>query len=162
MQNSPVPVVMVRHPEKRRKKMQKRMNDPKRRGYSAILDQSASTSRGSPLARHNIIETSDIEAEAVAKAIGLSSKLENPKASRKEGSEAGSVKSDAEEGDESEPDPSSPTGVAFVEDSGIEIMPNYVGEPDDEADSAEPVVQPEKDTTTSEQKESEGSGPSTA
>ena len=137
MQNSPVPVVMVRHPEKRRKKMQKRMNNPNRRGYSAILDQSAMSHQKTEMSSREIIQASETEAEAVAKAIGLSGRLGRRKESWKEGSEAESGKSEGEEGDESEPDTPSPTGQVYVEGTGIEDMPNYVGDPDSSSEGVE-------------------------
>lgn len=138
MQNSPVPVVMVRHPDKRQKKMQKRMKDPNRKGYSTILDQSGSIDYKASMSDHTVLEASETEAEAVAKAIGLSSRLGNWKGFKKEGSEAGSTKSEGEEGDESEPETPSPTGAVFVEGPGIEDMPNYASGPEEESEGLEP------------------------
>lgn len=76
-QNSPVPVVVVRHPDKRQKKMNKRQNDPKRKGYATILDKSASIpgSVHTSLKGGKIIEAEAGEAKAVAKALGLTSNL---------------------------------------------------------------------------------------
>lgn len=81
IQNSPVPVVVVRHPDKRRKKMNKRKNDPNRKGYATILNKSASIpgSEHSTLKGGKIIEAEAGEAEAVAKALGLSSNLASRK-----------------------------------------------------------------------------------
>ena len=76
-QNSPVPVVVVRHPDKRQKKMNKRKNNPNRKGYATILDKSASIpgSEHTIMKGGKIIEAEAGEAEAVAKALGLTSNL---------------------------------------------------------------------------------------
>lgn len=134
MQNSPVPVVMVRDPEKRRKKMQKRLKDPTRRGYSAILDQSASVDQ----AEQTALVESDHEADAVAKAIGLSSRLNNWRGFRKEESEVGGTKSDGEADDsESNSDSSEIVDVPYVEGDGIESMPNFTGDDSGSKDAAD-------------------------
>ncbi|CAD6594290.1 MAG: hypothetical protein ASARMPREDX12_008592 [Alectoria sarmentosa] len=68
LQNSPVPVVVVRPEEKREKKKKKRLADPSRQNYSSILDQ---TYVYESLARQSGGKASETEAAAVAKAIGL-------------------------------------------------------------------------------------------
>lgn len=88
--------MVVRHPDKRQKKMDKRKNDPNRKGYAAILDKSASIpeSVSTTMRGGKIIEAEAGEAEAVAKALGLSSKLANWKGIglKKDGSETLVVK----------------------------------------------------------------------
>ena len=73
LQNSPVPIVVVRPEEKREKKKKKRLADPSRRNYSAILDQK--NARGGAafetLPHQSGGEASEHEAAAVARAIGL-------------------------------------------------------------------------------------------
>lgn len=73
LQNSPVPVVVVRPEEKREKKKKKRLADPSRQNYSSILDQTIASGSGAfeSLARQSGGEASENEAAAVAKAIGL-------------------------------------------------------------------------------------------
>ena len=176
-QNSPVPVVVVRHPDKRRKKMDKRKNDPNRKGYAAILNKSASLPGSEPtttMKGGKIIEAEAGEAEAVAKALGLKSNLANwigfvfkkdeneivtmtdggvasvfPSKESEQKGRGGDVDDDdddeqtQEEGGEGEEDDEdeiedsgneSPTGVMYTESGGIDTMPNYAGEPDNDLD----------------------------
>ena len=166
-QNSPVPVVVVRHPDKRQKKMDKRKNDPNRKGYAAILNKSASLPGSEPtttMKGGKIIEAEAGEAEAVAKALGLTSNLANwkgfgfkkddtgivtvveggttPAANAEENKqkERGNINDQKEEEEEGQDDESedsgneSPTGAMYTESGGIETMPNFVGEPDNALD----------------------------
>lgn len=77
LQNSPVPVVVVRPSDKREKKKKKRLANPGRRTYQDMLDQSGShmldKSEREKVLRQPIGEASELEAAAVAKAIGISS-----------------------------------------------------------------------------------------
>ena len=83
LQNSPVPVIVVRPSEKREKKKSKRQKRPDRGSYLDILERSGT--RGSHVLdranRDSIVpempEASEKEAEAVAEAIGISSAYEN-------------------------------------------------------------------------------------
>ena len=73
MQNSPVPVVVVRPEDKRKKKKNKRLADSRRQGYSSIMRQSnaGAGSSGALESQPSAGEASETEATAVAKAIGL-------------------------------------------------------------------------------------------
>ena len=73
LQNSPVPVVVVRPQDKREKKKQKRLADPSRQTYSSILGQSGASggSAFDTLASQPKGTATQNEAVAVAKAIGL-------------------------------------------------------------------------------------------
>ena len=73
LQNSPVPVVVVRPEEKRERKRKKRLADPSRQNYSSILDQTNASGSGAfeSVTRQSGGEASENEAAAVAKAIGL-------------------------------------------------------------------------------------------
>ena len=77
LQNSPVPVVVVRPSEKREKKKKKRLANPGRRTYQDMLDHSGShmldKSEREKVLRQPIGEASESEAAEVAKAIGISS-----------------------------------------------------------------------------------------
>ncbi|KAI4211663.1 MAG: hypothetical protein LQ351_005566 [Letrouitia transgressa] len=82
LQNSPVPVVVVRPSAKRLRKKKKRLADDKRRGYQDVLElsgakgsQSLNKSEMDKLVGETGGEASEQEAEAVAKAIGLSKSL---------------------------------------------------------------------------------------
>ena len=74
LQNSPVPVVVVRPEEKREKKRKKRLADPGRQNYSSILDQTNASGSGAfeSLARQSAGQANETEAAAVLKAIGVS------------------------------------------------------------------------------------------
>lgn len=76
LQQSPIPVVVVRPSTKREKKKQKRLADPSRRSYGNILQ--ISEQRGSGLFSStevkrdtNVAKQPDEEAAAVAEAVGL-------------------------------------------------------------------------------------------
>lgn len=80
LQNSPVPVIVVRPSDKREKKKKKRLADPSRRTYQDIIDQSGlagqqtlDKSEREKVIRQSIGEASEREAAAVAEAIGASS-----------------------------------------------------------------------------------------
>lgn len=78
LQNSPVPVIVVRPTSKRDKKKRKRLADPNRRTYMDILEQSGAngsqmlhkSERDKLIGQHGG-EATEKEAEAVAQAIGL-------------------------------------------------------------------------------------------
>ncbi|GAD98698.1 universal stress protein family domain protein [Paecilomyces variotii No. 5] len=75
LQQSPIPVIVVRPSAKREKKKKKRLADPTRRNYNNILQMSEK--RGSGLfnipdnSDNSLLRNADAEAVAVAKAIGL-------------------------------------------------------------------------------------------
>jgi hypothetical protein len=84
LQYSPIPVVVVRPPEKRDKKKLKRANDPTRQNYLQILQESshgtheASTSSGSKMGDLEFLprNTPEIEAHEVAAAMSLPAKFD--------------------------------------------------------------------------------------
>lgn len=127
LQNSPVPVVVVRPEEKREKKKKKRLADPSRRNYSSILDQTNASGSGAfeSLARQSGGEASENEAAAVAKAIGLTDGFGAWKGFKKEGEDGSpltktvSGKSEAT----SEAESPSPTGPLVMDDSALEDVP---------------------------------------
>lgn len=162
LQNSPVPVVVVRPKDKREKKKLKRSADLNRRGYSTILDQSDTTGSG---AFENLVgqsggEASEHEAEAVAKAIGLPGAFGDWKGFTKEGS---GVEDTQLEGNGSEhvkkdvtalyedgaplsrhasvksdyTESPSPEGPLVIEGPDFEDMPNFKGLGDAEASDDE-------------------------
>ena len=126
LQNSPVPVVVVRPEEKREKKKKKRLADPSRQKYSSILDQTNASGGGAfeGLAQQSGGEASENEAAAVAKAIGLNGGFNAWKGFKKEGEDGSplttnvSGKSDAT----SEAESPSPTGP-LIDDYTLEDMP---------------------------------------
>jgi hypothetical protein len=75
LQYSPIPVVVVRPTEKRMKKKKKRDADPARQDYARILKESGidehETESGSKNSIFEITNTPDVEAHAVAAALGL-------------------------------------------------------------------------------------------
>ncbi|CRG91373.1 Universal stress protein A family protein C25B2,10 [Talaromyces islandicus] len=76
LQQSPIPVVVVRPSTKREKKKQKRLADPTRRSYGNILQLSEQQGSGlfsSPQVKDdtNVAKQPDEEAAAVAEAVGL-------------------------------------------------------------------------------------------
>jgi nucleotide-binding universal stress UspA family protein len=75
LQQSPIPVVVVRPTRKREKRKQKRLADPTRRSYGNILHLSEQRRSGlfSPSVRFeaNVAKRPDEEAAAVAEAVGL-------------------------------------------------------------------------------------------
>lgn len=78
LQNSPVPVVVVRPTAKREKKKKKRLADPTRRGYINILEKSGASgsqmldkSERDKVVGQSVGGASEVEAQAVANAIGL-------------------------------------------------------------------------------------------
>lgn len=75
LQNSPVPVIVVRPSKKRDKKKKRRLADPSRSGYKDILEKSKTLrkSERNKMVEHAGGEASEIEARAVAKAIGVPS-----------------------------------------------------------------------------------------
>lgn len=87
LQQSPIPVIVVRSNVNRQKKKQKRLADPSRKGYSDMMRQSEA--RGSrhfvptDPAHSSAIKLSEDEAAEVAKAIGLPRDLPSRPASRR-------------------------------------------------------------------------------
>ncbi|KAH7393599.1 hypothetical protein BKA64DRAFT_91971 [Cadophora sp. MPI-SDFR-AT-0126] len=75
LQYSPIPVVVVRPTEKRTKKKKKRDADPSRQDYARILKDSGldvhETESGSKNSIFEVTNTPDVEAHAVAAALGL-------------------------------------------------------------------------------------------
>ncbi|MCJ1464166.1 hypothetical protein MMC07_002779 [Pseudocyphellaria aurata] len=92
LQNSPVPVVVVRPTAKREKKKKKRLADPTRRGYINILEKSGASgsqmldkSERDKVVGPSVGEASEVEAQAVANAIGLPGNIGVFAGFRKEG-----------------------------------------------------------------------------
>ena len=121
LQNSPVPVIVVKPTSKREKKKRKRRADPSRRSYMEILEKSgARGSRVLDTVEHEKSagaaedEASQQEAEAVARAIGLPADYSVSRTSKKrdDSADGGSLsristgRSDYTSG----PDSPSPTG----------------------------------------------------
>ena len=126
LQNSPVPVVVVRPEEKREKKKRKRLADPSRQNYSSILGQTNASGSGAfeDLAPQSGGEATENEAAAVAKAIGLNEGFGAWKGFKKEGEDDVPLtstvngKSDAM----NEAESPSPTGP-LMDDSLLEDVP---------------------------------------
>ena len=126
LQNSPVPVVVVRPEEKREKKKRKRLADPSRQNYSSILGQTNASGSGAfeDLAHQSGGEATENEAAAVAKAIGLNEGFDAWIGFKKEGEDDSPLtstvngKSDATNDAESP----SPTGP-LMDDSLLEDVP---------------------------------------
>ena len=126
LQNSPVPVVVVRPEEKREKKKRKRLADPSRQNYSSILDQTNASGSGAfeELAQQSGGEATENEAAAVAKAIGLNESFGSWKGFKNEGIDdsplrmAENGRSDAT----NEAESPSPTGP-LMDDSILEDVP---------------------------------------
>jgi hypothetical protein len=80
LQQSPIPVIVVRPSTKRMKKKKKRMADPSRRNYNTILEKARGGYSLDKIARNSIIgplpSATDQEAAAVAKAIGVPKNFE--------------------------------------------------------------------------------------
>lgn len=122
LQNSPVPVVVVRPEEKREKKRKKRLADPSRQNYSSILDQTNVSSSGAfeSLVRQSAGKASEDEAAAVAKAIGLNEGFGVWKGFKKESEDGlGLTKTRSNATTESP----SPTGPLQLEESVLEDVP---------------------------------------
>lgn len=149
LQNSPVPVIVVRPEEKRDKKKQKRLANPSRQTYSSILGQTTASGSGAfdTLAGDSDGDASENEAAAVAKAIGLRKGLGAWQGFKKENEDGTALakvatgKSDAT----SEAESPSPTGP-LVMDEDIEDVPDLdelsgtlsdAGEEADEVDERE-------------------------
>ena len=126
LQNSPVPVVVVRPEEKREKKKRKRLADPSRQNYSSILGRSNASGSGAfeDRAPQSGGEATQNEAAAVAKAIGLNEGFDAWKGFKKEGEDDSPLtstvngKSDAT----NEAESPSPTGP-LMDDSLLEDVP---------------------------------------
>lgn len=78
LQQSPIPVIVVRPSNKRQKKKAKRLADPTRRSYTNVLAKSSFPGlvAGGNSARNSVVfgeipKATDLEAVAVAEAIGL-------------------------------------------------------------------------------------------
>ncbi len=129
LQNSPVPVVVVRPEDKRAKKKAKRLANPTRRGYSSILDNANASGGGDfhALATEAPGEADGEEAMAVAKAIGLDQGAFGERKGLESESEGAplarmrSVKSDI--GTE---DSLSPDGPLVMDDAELEEVPDQL------------------------------------
>ena len=123
LQNSPVPVVVVRPEEKREKKKRKRLADPSRQNYCSILDQTNACGSGAfeELAQQSAGEATENEAAAVAKAIGLNDGFNAWKGLKKEGEDSPPLTTSLNErGDPTnEGESPSPTGP-LMDDSILE------------------------------------------
>ncbi|KAF7503144.1 hypothetical protein GJ744_004286 [Endocarpon pusillum] len=86
LQQSPIPVIVVRPSTKRLKKKKKRMADPARRNYNSILEKARAGYSLDKTARNSIIgslpSATDQEAAAVAEAIGVPKNFEATPLSR--------------------------------------------------------------------------------
>ena len=130
LQNSPVPVVVVRPKEQREKSKAKRMaNSSKKQGYdTSVLDNNVTNAAAGE--GQNSAEGNEGEAAAVAKAIGL--KHESPSAPRTTGKEregegaplSRTVSAKSDVGTEESP---SPTGPLVVDDDDLEDVPEMEG-----------------------------------
>lgn len=80
LQQSPIPVIVVRPSTKRMKKKKKRLADPSRRNYDSILEKARGGYSLHKTNRNSIVgplpEATDQEAAAVAKAIGVPKNFE--------------------------------------------------------------------------------------
>ena len=116
LQNSPVPVVVVRPEEKREKKKKKRLADPSRQNYSSILDRTNASGSGAfeGLTQHSGGEACENEAAAVAKAIGLNEGFGAWKGFQEEDEDGSPVPTEAES-----PGPTGP----LMDDSALEDVP---------------------------------------
>ena len=127
LQNSPVPVVVVRPEEKREKKKKKRLADPSRQNYSSILDQTNASGSGAleTLARQSGGEASEHEAAAVAKAIGLNEGFAAWKGLKKDGEDGAPLTKtlSGRSAATSEAESPSPTGPLVIDDSALEEVP---------------------------------------
>jgi len=130
LQNSPVPVVVVRPEDKRAKKKAKRLADPTRKGYSSILDHATASGGGDfhALAKEAPGEADGEEAMAVAKAIGLNQGafgewrgFENEGEGAPLARMTSTAKSDV--GTEDSP---SPEGPLIVDDAELEEVPDQL------------------------------------
>lgn len=118
--------MVVRPEEKREKKKRKRLADPSRQNYSSILDKTNASGSGAfeRLAQQSGGEASEIEAAAVARAIGLNQGFGSWKGFKKEGDDGSplartaSGRSDTISETES-PSPTSP----LIMDSAMEDVP---------------------------------------
>ena len=128
LQNSPVPVVVVRPEEKREKKKRKRLADPSRQNYSSILGQTNASGSGAfeDLAHQSGGEATENEAAAVAKAIGLNEGFSAWQGFQKdgEGEDDSPLTSTVNEKSDTanEAESPSPTGP-LVDDSLLEDVP---------------------------------------
>ncbi|WEW59787.1 hypothetical protein PRK78_005267 [Emydomyces testavorans] len=146
LQQSPIPVVVVRPTQKREKKKQKRLADPSRRSYNHIMrlsqargdhmfDTTSASSSTSRLPEHE-------EAAAVAEAIGLPSSsvtdLHEGRASKRSSrdftssltSETGDTESTGQRSSSTAPNPESPSlGISSVvlESPGLPETDSAVG-----------------------------------
>lgn len=86
LQQSPIPVIVVRPSTKRLKKKKKRMADPSRRNYNSILEKTRAGYSLDKSNRNSIVgplpSATDQEAAAVAKAIGVPENFEATPLSR--------------------------------------------------------------------------------
>lgn len=138
LQQSPIPVIVVRPSTKRMKKKKKRMADPSRRNYNLILEKARAGYSLDKTNRNSIVgplpSATDQEAAAVAKAIGVPKHFEAAPLTR-----VTSSKSDATERSAS-PGPLSPASSNVVMKSpnlGPLDSPEVSDEDSDEASWAQ-------------------------
>ena len=146
LQNSPVPVVVVRPEEKREKKKKKRLADPSRQKYSSILDRTNASGSGTfeGSTQQSGGEASENEAAAVAKAIGLNEGFGAWKGFQKEDEDGSPITTEAESPDPTGPlmDDSVQEDVSRGDDLGITDLGGLgtEREEDDDEESAEGKV----------------------
>ena len=141
LQYSPIPVVVVRPTEKRMKKKKKRDADPTRQDYARILKESGldehETGSGSKNSIFEITNTPDVEAHAVAAALGLPGQFDptlkpfyadGSKPLKKVESEKSDVTSVSQGSLSSDSRPSSPGMVMKSPKGGRLESPNMSGE----------------------------------
>ena len=140
LQNSPVPVVVVRPEEKREKKKKKRLADPSRQNYSSILDRTNASGSGAfeGSIQPSAGEASENEAAAVAKAIGLNEGFGAWKGFQKEDEDGSTMTTEAESPGSTGPlmDDSAPEDVPREDDLGIPAL-GGVGQESEEDDDEE-------------------------
>ena len=124
LQNSLVPVVVVRPEDKREKKKAKRLANPTRQGYSSILSNATASGEAVPLdvvsGQQKMGEVNEGEAQAVAKAIGLKEKAIGSGEGMEGAPLSRTVSVKSEVGTEDSP---SPTGPLIIDDEGLEEVP---------------------------------------
>lgn len=154
LQNSPVPVVVVRPEDKRAKKKAKRLADPTRKGYSSILDNATTSGSGDfhALAKRTPREADGEEAMAVAKAIGLNQgALGEWKGFEGEHEGVPLMRTVTARSDAATDDTPSPTGPLELDDADLDEVPEMenLGSPEvnttnDETHKSKPVEEVER------------------
>lgn len=129
LQNSPVPVVVVRPEDKRAKKKAKRLANPTRKGYSSILDNATASGSGDfhSLAKEAPGEADGEEAMAVAKAIGLNrGAFGEWKGVERESEGAPLTRMRSVKSDTGTEDSPSPDGPLAIDDAELEEVPDQM------------------------------------